>query len=736
MKKNLTTILCLFIAALNMHDANAQTRINKKYDTDDVINISTPHKKFAQTFLPAAISGYYFEGFENTFPPAGWQVIDVLDTNTTWKNSNTADYPASFEGLQSAYCRYEFSTPSGGEDWLITPKFTVAAGDSLMFQFKFEYMGYQPDSTFILVSTTDSALTSFTNVLDVIYDSTTMQIVAPATWYYKTYALNAFSGQQIYVAFKNVNNEGDGVFIDNVEMGTRPPAEAAAISIDMNDFYAAGNSIPKATVKNNGGITQTFNVTMNISGGYSSTKPVTLSPQASATVIFDPWNATVGTYLVNVQTFLSGDVNPANDTISKSIIVLEPFLNYGWSVHEPLVDPSFGASIASVNTASGSRLFTFGGYAQSTIVSETYEYDLAFSTWASATAMPTEATYAASATGNGKIFIVGGRTLGTAQGAVQIYNYATDTWTSGAPMPNPRVTAAFATYRDSLLYIFGGYSDANGTGTNLVQVYDMFNDAWSTATSFPGPALFSSRAGIIKNKIIMAGGIDGASPNALGTCYVGVIDSLNPMQITWTQTADYPTGKISRCGTSVSVDPNSTLVVFAAGNTGGGIVTDLISNTFAYDFNTNTWKLGPDKPTERNLFYMAPIVYNDSVYLVATGGNPPGANLFHSDDHEWLNMGHYQFPTVINDADQKADIRIFPNPVNDIATLIITVTKPAAANIKIKDMLGNEIKEIKNQRLNIGFNRLSLPIKNLANGVYVCSIEINGSVLAKKLIKN
>ncbi|MBK7853999.1 MAG: hypothetical protein IPJ79_03035 [Bacteroidetes bacterium] len=50
MKKNLTTILCLFIAALNMHDANAQTRINKKYDTDDVINISTPHKKGAQTF--------------------------------------------------------------------------------------------------------------------------------------------------------------------------------------------------------------------------------------------------------------------------------------------------------------------------------------------------------------------------------------------------------------------------------------------------------------------------------------------------------------------------------------------------------------------------------------------------------------------------------------------------------------------------------------------------------------
>lgn len=735
MKKNLTTILCLFIAALNMHDANAQTRINKKYDTDDVINISTPHKKGAQTFLPAAISGYYFEGFENTFPPTGWQVVDVLDTVTTWSSSLTADYPAAYEGSQSAYCRYEFATPTGGEDWLITPKFTVAAGDSLMFQFKFEYMGYQPDSTFILVSTTDSALTSFTAALDVIYDSSNVQIVAPSTWYYKTYSLNAFAGQDVYIAFKNINNEGDGVFIDNVEMGTRPPAEAAAISIDMNDFYASGNSIPKATVKNNGGITQTFNVTMNISGGYSSTKPVTLSPQSSSQIVFDPWNATVGAVTVNVQTFLTGDTNPSNDTLSKSVSVLEPFVNYGWSIRDPLVDPSFGASVVSVNTPAVSRLFTFGGYAQSTIVSETYEYDLAFSTWASASPMPTEVTYAASGTGNGKIFVIGGRTLGTPQGAVQIYDYANDTWTTGNPMPTPVVTAAFATYKDSLIYIFGGYDDATFSGSNAVQVYDMFTDAWSAATSFPGPSIFSSRAGIIKNKIIMAGGVDGVSPGGLGTCYVGVIDSINPLQITWAQTADYPTGKISRAGTAVSVDPNSSLVVFAAGNTGGTIVAGLIPHTFAYDFSTNTWKLGPDKPTSRNLFYMAPIVYNDSVYLVAAGGNPPGTSLFHSDNHEWLNMGHYEYPTGINEAEAVHDVNIFPNPVNDVVHISLSVKTASKATLKILDAIGNTT-TIENKNLKPGSNRIAIDAKNLSGGIYLCQISVNEIFFTKKLIKH
>src|SRR5205823_4199611 len=72
----------------------------------------------------APLSGFYQEGFEGTFPPAGWQVVDVLDTNNVWEQSQQDVY----SGSNSAYINYTDFVE--GEDWLILPQFTVAATDS------------------------------------------------------------------------------------------------------------------------------------------------------------------------------------------------------------------------------------------------------------------------------------------------------------------------------------------------------------------------------------------------------------------------------------------------------------------------------------------------------------------------------------------------------------------------------------------------------------------------------
>ena len=60
----------------------------------------------------------------------------------------------------------------------------------------------------------------------------------------QTYSLDAYAGQTIYVAFKNKNDEGRRIFIDNVELGTRPAAEAGIISVDVEDFIPTGLSTP------------------------------------------------------------------------------------------------------------------------------------------------------------------------------------------------------------------------------------------------------------------------------------------------------------------------------------------------------------------------------------------------------------------------------------------------------------------------------------------------------------
>jgi|GEM_PF-1847292 len=78
---------------------------------------------------------------------------------------------------------------------------------------------------------------------------------------------------------------------------------------------------PMATVHNYGGSTETFDVTCEINpGGYTSTKTVTdLAPAANEQVTFDPFQFVSGLYTAKVYTQLSGDANPANDTLLANV---------------------------------------------------------------------------------------------------------------------------------------------------------------------------------------------------------------------------------------------------------------------------------------------------------------------------------------------------------------------------------------------------------------------------------
>jgi hypothetical protein len=87
-------------------------------------------------------------------------------------------------------------------------------------------------------------------------------------------------------------------------------------SIDMNRVVALGTITPMATVKNYGANTETFQVNMTISGGYSSTQTVTgLVTGATVQVSFAPWTNTLGDYTVSVCTMLGTDLNESNDCV-------------------------------------------------------------------------------------------------------------------------------------------------------------------------------------------------------------------------------------------------------------------------------------------------------------------------------------------------------------------------------------------------------------------------------------
>jgi photosystem II stability/assembly factor-like uncharacterized protein len=149
------------------------------------------------------------EGFEDAvFPPAGWTTKSRLGL-VIWARSLNLPHT----GIASAFNSYE---TTGGDQWLVTKQInSIAATDSLKFWWKNAFSSaYPPDSLIIRVSTTDTAVASFSNIV-VRLDAS----VLPNVWTEYKYALTAFAGQNIYIAFQHTNTDGNGGYLDDVTVG-------------------------------------------------------------------------------------------------------------------------------------------------------------------------------------------------------------------------------------------------------------------------------------------------------------------------------------------------------------------------------------------------------------------------------------------------------------------------------------------------------------------------------------
>jgi len=182
------------------------------------------------------------EGFENpTFPPAGWHTKNILG-GVAWMKASTIAHT----GTGSAIIAWE---TLGGEDWLVTPQLNISIGDSLKFWTRrFWPAIYEPDTLQIRISTTDTAVASFTMVL------ATYNVNAfpnPGFGEYKI-NLSTFSGQNVYIAFRHYDVNGNGMYLDDVAVVGSVPVELAsfAASVSGNDVTL---SWVTATELNNSG---------------------------------------------------------------------------------------------------------------------------------------------------------------------------------------------------------------------------------------------------------------------------------------------------------------------------------------------------------------------------------------------------------------------------------------------------------------------------------------------------
>ncbi len=148
----------------------------------------------------------------NSGMPSGWTTIDGGENDGTWY------YEDGGFGLNGTNALSIDTYPGPAGDHLITPQYTVQAGDVVSFYANCSHTDYR-DNLYVLVSHTGTEAADFTDTIAHIeelpndyqqfkYDLTAQEFIA--------------GGDQIYVALYT-NSEGEYINLDNFVMG--PPTE-------------------------------------------------------------------------------------------------------------------------------------------------------------------------------------------------------------------------------------------------------------------------------------------------------------------------------------------------------------------------------------------------------------------------------------------------------------------------------------------------------------------------------
>ncbi|GAB4135000.1 MAG: hypothetical protein Fur0041_08770 [Bacteroidia bacterium] len=258
----------------------------------------------------------YSEGFEGSaFLPAGWSFKNNGSPDF-WMQNNTIGRNSSKSAF---FDNYAVNTP-GVKDDMITPLFNLNNFSSASLTFDVAYARYnasRSDTLQVLISadcgqTWTSVFTKGGTQLSTAPDQTTPFAPSSSQWRNESVSLNAFTGQQILIAFRNINRHGQLIYLDNINIsGTASSAPVAAFSMQGNACANAAvtfldNSAPAAN-----------SWLWNFQNGNPSA-----SSLQNPSVI---WN-TPGTYAVTLI------VNNAlgADTVSSSITVLPaPAANAG-----------------------------------------------------------------------------------------------------------------------------------------------------------------------------------------------------------------------------------------------------------------------------------------------------------------------------------------------------------------------------------------------------------------------
>lgn len=167
--------------------------------------------------------GFVFNGqsqtviFEETFTAGLPETWSLFDGDGLIPAEEVADFIAPWipfqTELDTCVASTSYYNPAGqSKDYLISPKIEIGTFSRIFWDAKSVDASY-PDSYVVLLSTTDSLATSFTD---------TLKVVSGETPYWSKHSVNlsdaGFANQAVYIAIKNVTVDGFILMVDNVKV--------------------------------------------------------------------------------------------------------------------------------------------------------------------------------------------------------------------------------------------------------------------------------------------------------------------------------------------------------------------------------------------------------------------------------------------------------------------------------------------------------------------------------------
>lgn len=177
----------------------------------------------------------FTENFDaGTTLPAGWSIINGGDTGT-WTFGTPGSGTAN-SGTNVARILYDANIAH--DDYLVTPQFTVTLGVSEQLSLWARHRSNTfPEPFDILLSTTGNAATDFTTTI-------AAAVTPNNTWQKFTYALTAYAGQTVYIAFRTTTLDEWELYLDDISVGAIPnPPDYVNLQFPSSATFVQGGSV-------------------------------------------------------------------------------------------------------------------------------------------------------------------------------------------------------------------------------------------------------------------------------------------------------------------------------------------------------------------------------------------------------------------------------------------------------------------------------------------------------------